>query len=463
MIKKNNFLFFLGFILVLLFSGLLLISNDFVTTTPLADRPVIYLITLLIFSSIVYFLSVYFRSKEANSSKLLIYIFLIGLILRLLMVISVPMLENDFNRYLWDGAVTSNNISPYQYSPEEIKSSDFKNTKLKELSSESNDVFYKINHPHLKTIYPTVTQLFFALSYKISPWDLEAWKLVLLFFDLLTFLIIYKILKILCIPVQNILIYWWNPLLIKEIFNSGHFEVIAFPFVLGALILVIKKKYFLSAFSLAVSVGVKIWPLIIFPLIIRPIKNFPIKIFNVIAFFLVLMVFIFFPIYEAGFDKSSGYLAYSKSWENNSSLFKVVLFSFEYLFNIIDIHSGHAQKYARLVIGLLVSIWVLFQTFFRNTSGKNLFERALFIVAALFLLSPTQFPWYYTWIIPFLAIIPRWSLMFLTLTLPLYYTRFYLEPRGQLEIFKNLIVWIEFVPVWILILLEWRKGLFRAA
>jgi hypothetical protein len=39
-----------------------------------------------------------------------------------------------------------------------------------------------------------------------------------------------------------VLVYWWNPLLVKETFNSGHLDVIAFPFVLEALLLNLRKK-----------------------------------------------------------------------------------------------------------------------------------------------------------------------------------------------------------------------------
>ena len=96
-------------------------------------------------------------------------------------------------------------------------------------------------------------------------------------------------------------------------------------------------------------------------------------------------------------------------------------------------------------------------------------------MAALFLISPTQFPWYYTWLLPFLAVVPKFSLVLLTLQLslyfslllltsllPLYYLRFYLEPRGLMDIFNNYVVWIEFVPVWVLIVAESAdKKLFR--
>jgi hypothetical protein len=59
--------------------------------------------------------------------------------------------------------------------------------------------------------------------------------------------------------------------------------------------------------------------------------------------------------------------------------------------------------------------------------------------------------------LPFLAILPRISLLILTPLLSLYYLRFYLGPRGMIAIHDNGIVWVEFVPVWCLLVWEWYR------
>jgi hypothetical protein len=82
-------------------------------------------------------------------------------------------------------------------------------------------------------------------------------------------------------------------------------------------------------------------------------------------------------------------------------------------------------------------------------------------MSAFFLLSPTQFPWYYLWLVPFLALSPRASMLSLTATLPLYYLRFHFEYRGNVAPFDNGIVWLEFAPAFILLLWEGRRSLLR--
>ena len=88
------------------------------------------------------------------------------------------------------------------------------------------------------------------------------------------------------------------------------------------------------------------------------------------------------------------------------------------------------------------------------SSSFDLCEKCLWIVAALFLLSPTEFPWYYVWVMPFLAIRPRWSLLLLAVLLPIYYLRFYYSARGEAGFFDNVLVWVEYVPVWALLIWE---------
>ncbi len=123
--------------------------------------------------------------------------------------------------------------------------------------------------------------------------------------------------------------------------------------------------------------------------------------------------------------------------------------------------SGNVQLAARAIVAALLAIWIGALTRREFVDGHDLCERCLLVVAALFLLSPTQFPWYYIWMLPLLAIRPRASLLSLTVLLPLYYLRFYFDARGNVDVFDNGIVWIEYVPVWCLLIWEFHKSKWR--
>lgn len=454
-LKKYNLIYSLGILQLIVSLFLLKLSYSFSPEIPLSERPVIFFVALLIVLSILYLFAVRFRLSSGNVRRLLFFIFAIGLVIRVVMLFSVPVLEDDFNRYLWDGAVSGNGINPYVYSPQQVLNEG--PDMFGDVKSHGENILYKINHPHLKTIYPPVSQFVFALSYKLAPYNLLAFKIILLLFDLITLFLLLYSLRIIGFSPLNILIYWWNPLLINEIFVSGHFEVLAFPFVISAILL-INRKYIISAFgSLALAAGVKLWPIFLFPLLLKKNLKGLAGFLKSSIFFLIFLAAIFIPITFFKLDSSSGFVAYSQTWENNSSLFRIFLFTGEQILNYLSIHPGHAQRYTRIFVALITIVWILYQALKYDRTLLDLYKRSLFIVAAIFLIGPTQFPWYYTWMLPFLTVIPRFSLLFLTTLLPLYYLRYYLEPSGRLDLFNNYVVWIEFVPIWILIVLESRK------
>ncbi len=459
-VSKLLSVYVLGSLLLIFSSVLLLLSHHFDAEAVSVD-PVLLLVTVLFASSVVYILAVNFRSEVfnvLNERKALFYIFAVGFLLRALMLFSAPMLEDDYFRYLWDGAVTAHGINPYRYSPEQILDGKVQVPELELLSRGSGDIIENINHGHLPTIYPPVSQMFFAVSYKLAPLDFDLWRVFLLLFDLTTFFLLLTILRELGLSSANVMIYWWNPLLINVTFNSGHFEALVFPFVLSALLLAYKKRSVLSTLALAAGVGIKLWPVVLLPSLLRSCGNKVMDVVRPALVFFILLFVIFLPLISVSPEGLSGFAAYGRSWENNSLFFQVILSVLKGVISTMGFDHQHLQISARIIVSAILLVWILFQVVKYDMSRQDMFKRTLFIVAAVFLLSPTQFPWYYTWLLPFLAVVPRFSLLVLTPQLTLYYLWFYLEPRGMEDLFRNVVVWIEFLPVWVLLIAEYRKG-----
>ena len=185
--NKSNFIIGLsGIILLFCFSLIVYISPDFSKSIAEVQKPVLFLVAILVFSGAVYLFAI-FKTPRTNLKKnQLIWVIGIGIILRVLMLFSAPILEDDYYRYLWDGAVTANGINPYEYSPEEVLGGTGIPTELSELAEESGEIIHGINHPEVRTIYPPIAQAFFALSYWLDSWSLISWNLILIVFDLAT-------------------------------------------------------------------------------------------------------------------------------------------------------------------------------------------------------------------------------------------------------------------------------------
>jgi hypothetical protein len=89
----------------------------------------------------------------------------------------------------------------------------------------------------------------------------------------------------------------------------------------------------------------------------------------------------------------------------------------------------------------------------------------LMAVTLLFILSPTQFPWYYLWLLPFLTLHPHPALILYTALLPLYYLRPLMAAHGHKALFDHGVVWVQHGPVIVWLLLDWMvsRGKARAA
>ena len=126
--------------------------------------------------------------------------------------------------------------------------------------------------------------------------------------------------------------------------------------------------------------------------------------------------------------------------------------------SLLDLSREQSAIGARFVVGAGVLVIAVSMARRRLAEPDALVGAFLVVTASVFLLSPTQFPWYYTWLVPLLALKPRLSLMLLTPLLGLFYTRFHFDARDLVDLFDFGVVWVEYLPVWLLLWWEWRKS-----
>ena len=451
-----------GIVLAGLFALLWFISQEFSLNTPLTERPVILLVSILVIAGAVYLVALRGALNTHITQNYLLWILGVGIVMRVFMIVSMPILEDDYFRYLWDGGVTVSGVNPYSHSPEDVIDGNGVPEKLSELSGKAEGIIENINNPSIRTIYPPIAQAVFALSYLLSPFNLTTWRIILLVFDFITLALLFYTLRERKLPYSYLMIYWWNPLLVKEIFNSGHLDVLVFPFVLAGLVLAYQNRRIRSTLSLVIGVGIKLWPVFLLPLILRPLLSQPKRLLLALLLVAIILGGLFAPVHMSGLDQSSGFIAYGERWENNDSIFRGLILVSELALDALGYETHHKYALARVLVVSLIALWIAFITFSARFKNEDLYKKSLFIIAFVFLVSPTQFPWYYTWLLPLLAIAPRFSLLLPTMLLPLYYLRYYLEPIGRIDVFTDVVVWVEFVPVWILILIEWRRNLVSA-
>ena len=349
------------------------------------------------------------RGGGAPPGRRLLWVGLIlGLVMRGAAMFGNPAPEDDFYRYLWDGAVAAHGHNPYRYPPKALWEAAPEATPPAawvQLARTHEDLVARINHPHLVTIYPPTAVAVFALAHFLTPWKPLGLQLCYLAADLATLLFLLGVLRERSRDLAGVLVFWMNPLYISETYRYLHMDAVVLAFIAAFLYFAVKRRPILTGLALAAAAGAKFWPLWLWPWGLKESRPTRGRIWASILVTVVFLAAILAPM-AAGFaGKSSGLSAYARVWENNDFLFRG-------LKGVLQgaIPGRWGMRAARGVVLVLVSA----------AAAAAMRAGPLLPVAALFLFSPTQFPWYYAWLLPFLCLRPCRPLEGYTATLPLY-------------------------------------------
>jgi alpha-1,6-mannosyltransferase len=389
----------------------------------------------------------------------------VGLGLRVALLWSTPALEDDYYRYLWDGGVTASGHNPYKYAPSQAGEDGMAPDAIKALATAADVVHSRINHADLRTIYPPVAEAFFALAHGAEPWSLLAWRLVCLGGEVATLALLLALLADLKRSPLWVAVYWWNPVVIKELINSAHMEAILMPFVLAALLLSVRKQPMWATSALALAAGAKLWPVILAPLIWRQLLVSPRQLATAVGILGTACVLWAVPPLLAGLGDDSGFVAYATHWKTASAIMPNLERLIGMLLSPFHAEPSTVSRAARGLVGIVLAASVVWIARKPLVGPQDLIERALLTVAALYLLSPSQFPWYLIWLQPLLCVRPERGWLLATALVPLYYASFYFYATDRAWIFREIIVWAIWLPIWATLIKDAldRRGISAAA
>jgi hypothetical protein len=456
-----------GAMMIAYCAGLAAWSAAFGYAVAVADMPVVPLVGLGVLAGGAFLLIVPLvrhHRDAAGHGALMAWILLAGLAMRLVFLGSEPILEDDYQRYLWDGAVTAHGLDPYAHAPALATVPGLLPEAFVRLADEAGAVLARINYPQLRTVYPPVAQAAFALAHWLGPWSLDAWRIVLIVCDMAVAGLVIMLLRSLGRPLPWLALYWWNPLVAKELANSAHMDVVVMVPVLAAVVLAVRSRPLGAALALAIGFGAKLWPVILLPTVLRSRGIAPQRIVVAALAAAVLCALLAWPVVRATLDAGSGFLAYGGGWQANDALFRVIEWIVVAAAAPFGADAETGGVAARLLAAAMLAAFVVWINVTPAASPRELCRRAFLTIAALLLLSPTQFPWYFCWLAPFLPLFPVPGFLLLTATLPLYYLTFHLASRGLDAWFENGVVFGIWLPVWALLVYEAiRNGSIAAA
>lgn len=188
---------------------------------------------------------------------------LIAFFLRLTLILSIPVLSDDFYRYIFDGQLVKQGLNPYLLTPTKMV-----NSGMIQLNGYWVFLFEKMNSPDYFSIYPPLHQFFFflaSLGGENLLFNIILLRIFILGFDFLNMYLLSKILKFLNQPISKTWLYAFNPLIILELTGNLHFEGLVLTGVLAAVYFWIKKKPEYSALGWSWAIGIKLTPLMLGP------------------------------------------------------------------------------------------------------------------------------------------------------------------------------------------------------
>jgi len=151
--------------------------------------------------------------RPARATHAMALIWLGAIAFRVILLFTSPTLSDDVYRYLWDGYVFNNGVSPYAY-PIESPALDHFDIPLRSMA----------NHGWMASPYLPASQLLFAGMTRLLPLQPLIFQLAMVIFDLLAGLLLVDLLRTAVLPDHRVLLYLWNPLVVVEVAHGAHVD-----------------------------------------------------------------------------------------------------------------------------------------------------------------------------------------------------------------------------------------------
>lgn len=456
--KQKALWLFVGIVLTGLFVLISQWPSDFERKTVDEAKYLLVIIGSLLAGGLVYFFALGLSRHHEASRTLFFWIIAVGLLSRLIFWNFIPPVEDDYHRYLWDGGLTAHGINPYAQAPADILQGNYsiaaeKTSQLDTLIEQARPILKQINHPHLRTLYPPIAQAVFAAAHWIAPFKLWSLRLVYLVFDLIALLFIALLLKQSGQSLLRLTIYWWNPLLIYEVYFNSHYDVIVASLLILLVWSILKQRLVTATFAMSLAIGAKLWPLILAPfLILKQTKLARYRIYTILLLIGLLGgILIPFGLAIQG-EGDSGVVAYSRDWEANGWAAIALKEMGWWLVETFESDLDGRYPARALVVGILLLTATLLA--WRKTfEPVQLCHSIGIVILLMLLLSPTVYPWYYVPLVGLATVAPKPMFLLWTLLLPLSYLK-WLLPDSAVWLMAGFI----HVPVWALLIVSGWKG-----
>lgn len=323
----------------------------------------------------------------------------LAVVLRLALLPAEPLLSDDVYRFIWDGRLWIQGISPFAHLPAWYMEPGH------EVKGLSEALFQQLNSPEYFTIYPPVAQLVFACAAWLSPNELWGCILVMRLFllacELGSLWLLLQLNDHFGSPPRRVLWYALNPLVIVELMGNLHFEAAMIFFLLLALWWGGHTKLWPAAAAMALSIGTKLIPLMFGPLWIRR-WGWP-HAWRWLAGSGLIVALLFVPVVHGPLWDHFGESLdlYFRKFEFNASIYYLLRWLRWQQLGYNDI--ARLGPALALLTAAIILIWAWRE---RRADWASLPQSMMWALTCYLLLATTVHPWYVTTLVALASLTP---------------------------------------------------------
>jgi hypothetical protein len=320
------------------------------------------------------------------------FLWVAGILFRLVPFLALPNLSQDFYRFIWDGELLLSGQNPYLQTPNDIMAQG--DTAIANAQT-LYDGMGSLSARHFSN-YPPLNQVFFAIAAFLSGGQLLGAVIVLHLIMLLADLGILhfgrKLLIHFKLDPKWAFWYFLNPLVIVELSGNLHFEGVMLFFFVWALFLLAQGKWAWAALPYAASILVKLVPLLLLPVLFKFLGFKKSAAFYTLTLVLVLVGVA--PFFSESFvnNYQSTVGLWFSNFEFNASLYNFLKWS---VTHFTDIKNYELIKTVGSITPWLTLALALAFTFIpKNKTLPQVATSMLWVLTLYYFISTTVHPWY---------------------------------------------------------------------
>jgi alpha-1,2-mannosyltransferase len=324
-----------------------------------------------------------------------------------------PNSSTDSARYAWDGIVQNSGISPYRFVPAADSLARLRPSWLfppahldpdgvwrcldgriitAQATPSGDMICTAINRPSSPTIYPPVSEAYFAVVRALVAPNAAFWPMQLggLLLSITVTILLLLALQKRGMDVRYAALWAWCPLVAQEAVNNAHVDVLGVALLLGATLVSSKGRSVLSGVLVGLAAAVKFVPAIGAPPLLR---RKPLRFVIAAA---ATFVLVYVPYVAIAGQNVLGFLPSYVSEEGYQNGKRFVLVSF------------FAPGAAGTVVAAILALSLVVVCTIRANPDEPWQTQVVLIGSVLLIVSPA-YAWYALLLIPFIVLSHRWE------------------------------------------------------